>query len=381
MAKNDNMKYIVGIVAVVAIFFYMSSDTSTPTTTASITLPGQAPAQLAQPNTVTVQAAPDTDVHTGIANFKLGSSTGGTGVTSKMLVLDKSEGVYDSNGVFLERDTNFKIRDTLNNLDKAGLKAPDGKTPQDVSPTTGTWAPTITGVVGDRVIIYTYQDTSAAKAENASTAKLVQLRTWSKGTDTWTVALMGTTASNAWNLINYAYYDWMDSSNTARAGIDFGNAGTAGTTQTIRWYANASVDGEACIDCALFVNAPSNFTGKFKKLTVSDKKGHSAAFTSLKLASGVSGIDVVSGDVPSPTLNYNTYFLGYMPDSLVSLRTSVDRNELTFAMETTTYSTQMNVTVYGMQNSHALSTTDSFPFVNPFEVGMSTGSTIAYWNP
>lgn len=334
--------------------------------------------------TVVTKKAKDTDTHTGNLNIKLKSAVDGTGVTSYGLLLDKSEAILNNDGTLNKQETKYRLMDTLNLYSNGGLKGYDGSSPQDVSPSTGTWTWSVNGKVGDEFLLFTYVDKTPAKAENASTVELLKLDTWQTGDSTWSASIIGKSGS-AWNLYNYPYYDWMDNANNPKLGYDYGNGGTAGTVQTITWYGNASVQGEKLIDAALLLNAPQNFTGKFQKLTVSDKNGKSVVFNRLKLASGVPGIDVTSGDVTSPTLNYNTYVfctsgdICSLPDDLDTLRTSNDRRRLTFSMDTTTYSTQMNVTVYGLINAHAKTTTESFLFVNPFEIGLSTGSTIAYW--
>lgn len=333
---------------------------------------------------IVIQAvnAKDTDSHTGNINFKLKSSTAGTGITSKLLLLKKSEAVF-TDGKFDEQATRYKVMRILANTGRSGLIGYDGNTPADNSVSSGTWAVSTSGKVDDEYLVFTYVDTSPAKAENASTAKIIKLDSWQEGTDTWSASVVGGGGSAEWTLYNYPYYDWVDLSNNPKKGYDQANSGNSGTPQTITWYGNASVEGEQLYDTSILVNSPTNFSGKMTKLVVSDNYGHSAELNSFKLASS-SDISIAAGNVPAPTLNYNTYVLCgdfgcTLPDSLVSLRSSTDRNRLTFSMYTTTYDTQMNVTVYGLINAHAKRQADAFVFVSPFEIGLNTGTTSAYW--
>lgn len=385
MSKSQD-KMLIKIVAIVAVFgiaymlFGGGGQTST-TPTFEIKQPGQA----AQPATVVVQAAATPAVSsTGTLNFRLSSSTGATptGTSSNMLLLEKSYAVM-SNGVYDEQATRFKIMKDIQDNGVSSLKYYTG-TPKTLTHSSGIWSDTITGKAGDAGIVFTYYDTTPYDMENSSYAKMFTLSKYNSPTGEWFATLND--GRDRWSLYNYGYYNWTDTTQTVKLNYTIGDSASAAANQVATWQTIATTEGQECVDCAIFLMAPDNYTSKFKDLTITAraiKSGtiSSVKFTNLPLASiAPDTLSITSQVLPSrPSANDNLRFVGYIPDNFQTLRTSNDKNQLTWTLTSDTYGADVSVTFYVVQNAHALGTSNgAFQSILGFPVQFSNGATTGF---
>lgn len=332
-----------------------------------------------QPASVIVSKAKDTGTHRGTVSISLGSAVGVTGTTSTILFLNPKHAVFGANQKLDRTATRETVMKTISDSGLIGLTAAIGGSPSEKSASSGTWSETITGKSGDQVLLFTAADATPAAAENVSTVELLTLGSFSPGTDTWTV----TTESglSSWNLYDYANYSNSDN-NIAVTNYTYNDGNTADSNIVITWYMNATANGGACYDCALFVMAPENYSTVMKDLVVTAKglnEGYTGT-TSVKFTAGdlapSSGSEarIAAGTLPSkPSANDELYFLGFIPERFQTLRTSADKNELQFSLKTDTYASDVGVTFYVVQNAHSKSTSNG-----AFRTPATNGMTINY---
>lgn len=366
MSKKSQDTMLIRIVAIVAVvgitYMLFGGGGGQQAPTLEIKQPGQIGSQ---PATVVVQpAATPITASTGTINFRLSSSMGTTpsGTSSNLLLLDKSYAIM-MNGVYDEQATKYKIMKEIADSSVTSLKYYTG-TANTLTHSSGIWTDTITGKPGDSGIAFTYQDTGPAMTENQSYAKMFTLAKYNSPTGEWFATLND--GSDRWALYNHASYNVTDTTQTAKYNYTLGDSGTAAANQVITWQTLSTKQGDECVDCAIFLMAPDNYTSKFKDLTITAraiKSGttSSVKFTNLPLASiAPDTLSVTSQVLPSrPSANDNLRFIGYIPSNFNTLRTSSDKNQLTWTLTTDTYgaSGPVQVSFYIVQNAHALDTT------------------------
>jgi hypothetical protein len=367
--KEDNsntIKWIVGIVAVVAIFYMFGVFNPAPAgqTTATITPPGTTPVS-PPATTVVVQGVSQPNVPvTGTLNFRLSSSMGTTpaGTSSNLLLLDSSYAVM-TGGQFDELATKSNIKKQIADKGVSSLKYYTG-TAKIITHSSGIWSDTITGIPGVSTgIAYSYYDVNPAPGENASSAKLFTLNKYNAPTGEWFATLND--GRDRWTLFNYASYNVTDTTATPRDNYTIGDTGTPLMSQTVSWQTNASKQGEGCIDCAIFAMTPDNFTSRFHDLTITarsttDNGISSVKFTNLPLASSAPDTISITSQVLPTSADSNSHmrFIGYIPANFDTIRTSSDRNQLTWTLTTDTYGARVGINFYIVQNAHALGTTN-----------------------
>lgn len=393
MAKQDST--IIKIVAIVAMvgIVYMLFGTGGQTPSAPATIEIKQPGQAAQPATVVVQpASTPVTPSTGTINFRLSSSMGTTpsGTSSNLLLLDKSYAVM-TNGVYDESATRFKIMKEIADKSVTALLYYTG-TAKTITHSSGIWTDTITGVPGDSGIAFSYYDTTPAYGDNSSHAKMFTLSKFNSPTGEWFATLND--GKDRWSLYNYGRYNYTDTTQTTKVNYTIGDSGTAASNQVATWQTMSTIQGDECVDCAIFVMCPDNYTSKFKDLTITAraiKSGSTSSvkFTSLPLASiAPDMLSITSQVLPSrPSANDNLRFVGYIPSNFDTLRTSSDKNQLTWTLTTDTYGADVTVTFYIVQNAHALSTSNGAFYVstvNPdtltdgFPVQLSNGASTGF---
>lgn len=400
MGRQSNTDAIVKIIAIVAVFglaIYLFGDNGqTPSAPATIEIkqPGQGSQQVS-PATVVVQpASTPVTASTGTLNFRLSSSMGTTpsGTSSNMLLLDKSYAVM-TDGKYDEEATRFKIMKEIESSDVAALKYFTG-TAKTLTHSSGVWSDTITGVPGEQGIAFTYYDTAPTYSENRTYAKLFTLSKYNSPTGEWFATLND--GKDRWTLYNHARYNFTDATQAAKLNYTYGDGGSADSNVVITWQTIALTQGDECVDCAIFVMAPDNYTSKFKDLTItaravkSSSGPSSAKFTNLPLASiSPDTISITSTTLPSrPSANDNMRFIGYIPANFDTRRTASDKNQLTWTLTTDTYGTPVKLYFYVLQNSHALGTSMGafdIDITNPadltekgFPVTLGSGSTTGF---
>lgn len=368
MTKDNSWKTIVAIVAIVAVaaLIFGTDDVQTPSAPATIGIkqPGQSGQNVAPASVVVQAAATPITPSTGTINFRLSSSLGTTptGTSSNLLLLDKSYAVT-TNGKFDEEATRFKIMKEIADTSVTSLLYYTG-TAKTLTHSSGIWSDTITGVPGDSGIAYSYYDTTpTVGVDNRSYSKMFTLSKFNSPTGEWFATLND--GRDRWTLNNYADYNWTDTTQTIKVNYTLGDGGTAASNQVATWQTIAAVQGEELSDGAIFVMAPDNFTSKFKDLTITAraiKSGSTSSvkFTNLPLASiAPDTLSITSQGLPSrPSANDNLRFVGYIPREFNTLRTSSDKNQLTWTMTTDTYGSDVTVTFYIVQNAHAFGTTN-----------------------
>lgn len=394
----DNIVKIIAIVAVFGFAIYLFGDGGqSPSAPATIEIkqPGQ-PAQQVAPATVVVQpASTPITPSTGTINFRLASSMGTTpsGTSSNLLLLDKSYAVM-TNGKYDELATKYKIMKQIADTSVTSLKYFTG-TAKTLTHSSGIWSDTITGVPGDQGIAYSYYDTAPAYSDNNSYAKMFTLSKFNAPTGEWFATLND--GKDRWSLYNYGRYNFTDTNQANKYNYTYGDGGSADSNVVITWQTMATTQGDECVDCAIFLMAPDNYTAYFKDLTISARatKGEGASsvkFTNLPLASiAPDTLSIVSNALPSrPSANDNLRFVGYIPTNFDTLRTSSDKNQLTWTLTTDTYgaSGPVQVSFFIVQNAHALGTTTGAFYTtlrNPqrigdigFPVTLGTGSSQAF---
>lgn len=389
--EMDNIVKIIAIVAVLGFAIWLFGDDGGQSSTAPATIEIKQPGQAAQPASIVVQAAstPITP-STGTINFRLSSSMGTTpsGTSSNLLLLDKSYAVM-KDGKFDEELTRYKILKAIADTSVTSLKYFTG-TAKTLTHSSGVWSDTITGVPGDSGIAFSYYDTTpTVGTDNSSYAKMFTLSRFNSPTGEWFATLND--GRDRWTLNNYADYNWTDTTQTIKINYTLGDGGTAASNQVITWQTISNAQGEECVDCAVFVMAPDNYTSKFKDLTITAraiKSGSTSSekYTLLRLASiSQDNIPITSGTLPSrPDANNNLYFIGYIPSNFDTLRTSSDKNQLTWTLTTDTYGADVSITFYILQNAHALGTTNGafdltvgFPVQFSNVAATSTGFNVA----
>ncbi len=394
MAKQDNtIKTVVALVAVVAVA-YILFGTGVQTPAAPATIEIKQPGGQAAPATVVVQpASTPITPSTGTINFRLSSSMGTTpsGTSSNLLLLDKSYAIF-TNGKFDELATKYKIMKQIADTSVTSLKYFTG-TANTLTHSSGIWSDTITGVPGDSGIAYSYYDTGPAYGENNTYAKMFTLSKYNAPTGEWFATMND--GKDRWSLYNYARYNFTDTTQAAKFNYTYGDGGSADSNQVITWQTLAVTQGDECVDCAIFVMAPDNFTSKFKDLTLTaratkDGGQSSVKFTNLPLASiAPDTLSIVSNVLPSrPSANDNLRFVGYIPSNFDTLRTSSDKNQVTWSLTTDTYGTPVQLQWYIVQNAHALGTTTGAFYttiITParisetgFTVTLGTGTTTGF---
>ncbi len=363
---NSNIKSIVAIVAVVAIaYMFFGTGEQSPSAPATIEIkqPGQSGQNIAPASVVVQAASTPITPSTGTINFRLSSSTGGTpsGTSSNLLLLSDIYAVK-TNGQFDEDATRFKIMKEIADKGVTSLKYFTG-TSKTLTHSSGIWSDTITGVPSKNGIAFSYYDNTPYDLENRSYSKMFTLSKYNSPTGEWFATLND--GGDRWTLNNYGYYNWTDTTQTVKANYTIGDGGTAASNKVITWQTLANVQGEECVDCAVFVMAPDNYTSKFHDLTItarSIKSGSesSVKFTNLPLASiAPDTLSITSQILPSrPSASDNLRFVGYIPSNFDTLRTSSDANQLTWTLTTDTYGSDVTATFYIVQNARALGTTN-----------------------
>lgn len=322
-----------------------------------------------QPATVIVSKAKDTDSHRGTISLALLSATGSTGQASNVLFLDESYAIYKDTAktVFDSEATRLALMKTISDYGVSSLKSfasPDSA-PSNNTVASGTWSETVTKKVGDKGLIYTSQGHTTYEQQNATSVRLFTMDSFNPGTDVWTITLNG--GGDKWNLRNYADYNFVDNAYAIKTNYTLNDGGSQLTAQTWNFYSNASAQGEDCFDCAVFVIAPTNITGKFNSLTLTAaglKPGYTGStsekFTTLRPAAGVPEVAISYSLLPAKnTANDEIYFLGFIPDRLLTERSSSDQNRLSWEWKSNTFGADRNmVTIYIVQNAHSVSTSN-----------------------
>lgn len=325
----------------------------------------------------------------------LKAQNGGTGVASSVLLLNPLEYAVDKDGksvmangkligTFDPLETRYKVmkihnKESTGNL--AGLMGFGGGTPSIISVASGEWSePQLTAKLNDLVLVYTYSDASPAAGENASTANLLKLINVEESPPKWVAQTVD--GNRKWDLKNYGTYDWYDDTDTIRENRTYGDGGSADSNVVIEWKSRATNTGEECVDCYVYLEAPTNFTGKFTKLTVSDKYGHSKQFDSLAKAENYGNDDprgIAATVLSAAATNNYHYYIGNLR-GLVTENKASEKGELTWKMEVSdTYGTDVTVTYRVVQNGGAIKTTNTvFAIADQFDVQFSDGSTSGY---
>ena len=305
------------------------------------------------------------NINTGELELMLLDSQGLTGTSSKALLLDPvTHAKYSTDGKFDKSATRYNIMKTHYDKGLDGLTAFGGGTPKDITVSSGEWSEAqLSGRKGDKVLVYTYVDTSPAATENISSTELMTLMDFYRETGKWVAQTPEGTVK--WNLYSYATYDWRDGTDTNVNNYSLADAATALSNQVITWYSRAGVKGEQVPDGAIYLKAPSNYTAKFKSLTLTDKFGHSQKYTGMSKAENFNSDDprsVASTVLSSATSPWSWYFIGYLPTDMVTLYTSGDKNRVTWELESDSYGSNVTVTFNVVQNARALSSNNG-PFV------------------
>ena len=386
MQKDSKGKTIIAVAAIVAFLILGLAYLSQPTTLEKASTAGDTEADdggdggsAVQPASIIVSKAKDTETHRGTVTISLGSAVGTTGTTSTMLFLNTKHAAFGADKKLDRTVTREAIMKTISDSGLIGLTAAIGGSPSEKSASSGAWSETITGKTGDQILLYTAADATPGAAENASTVELITLGAFSPGTDTWTVTTESGVTS--WNLYDYANYSNSDN-NIAVINYTYNDGNTADSNIVLTWYMNATANGGDCIDCAVFVMAPENYSTVMKDLVLTAKgleEGYSGT-TSIKftasdlLPSSGSEARIAAGTLPSkPSANDELYFLGFIPERFQTLRTSADKNELQWSLKTDTYANDVGVTFYIVHNAHSKSTSNG-----AFRTPATNGMTINY---
>lgn len=368
---------IIAVVAILAFFVLGLVYLSTPTTelkeAQSTVDTGDAgddgAASTVQPATVVVQKAKDTDSHRGTINLALLSATGATGSASNVMFLDESYAIYKDAGktIFDAEATRLSLMKTITDYGASSLKsfASPESAPANNTVASGIWSETVTKKAGDKGLIYTSQGHTAYEVQNATSVRLFTMETFNEGTDVWTISLYG--GGDKWNLKNYADYNFVDNSYVERQNYTVNDGGSQLTGQLWNFYTNASAQGEDCYDCAIFLMAPTNITGKNPSLTLTAaglKPGRTGStsekFTTLRPASGVPEVAISYSLLPAKnSSNDEAYFLGFIPDRFLTERSSSEKNRLSWEWKSDTYGAdKVGLNFYIIQNARSISTSN-----------------------
>lgn len=377
MSKDNTLK-IVALVAIVAVGYLYISGQQPPASTGSIgnfgSLGGGVPADNGMPP-APVTAKSDR----GTLSLSLTNSLDGTGTTSNMLLLDPTQAVM-KDGRLDKTATRYSLAKIHQEKGLTGFKAFNKEgAPQALTPSSGSWSSTITGKIGDKVLVYTYQDTTPASAENVSTVEIVSLIDFYRETGVWVG--QNEEGKDSWPLRNYASYAAYDGTDTAKINYTYGDGNTADTDKVITWYTRASVQGQKCVDCGIYMEAPSNFTSRFKYLKLTDNFGNSVKFDSIagKAENFLGPVNIASTLLPSVNTSSDyMYYIGQIPDTLVTEYTSADANRVTWELKFDTDATDYYVRFWTVENSGALIANNGGFVDTGFTVGFNDGSTSGF---
>ncbi len=361
--KQDNLIKYIALIAVIAIgYMYLSSPG------------GQISPQIPTLGTLTQEqavATPETVVvksDRGSLSLSLTNSIDGTGTTSNMLLLDPSQAIM-KDGKLDTSATRYALMRTHQEKGLTGFTAFNkAGAPQAITASSGAWASTITGKIGDKVLVYTYQDTTPAATDNISTVKLITLVDFYRETGTWVGQTE--TGADSWPLRNYATYLNYDGTDTAKGYYTYADDDSADTDKTITWYTRASVQGQKLYDAGIYMQAPSNFSSRFKHLKITDNLGNSVKFDSIagKAENFVGPINIASTKLPTTNTTYDYwYYIGQMPDNLMTEYTSADSNKLTWELKFDTDATDYRIWFDVVQNSGA-AIANNGPFVDALNI-------------
>lgn len=329
-------------------------------------LPGAQPATPAQAN-----------LNVGELELFLKSATGITaGADSSLILLDKNAHWKGS-----EDATRYDLMRIHYDKGLDGMTSMTGGTPKAITASSGEWSEAgLSARIGDEFVVYTYKDTSPASTENKSTAKLLKLVDFYRETGKWVAQTADGKAS--WNLYNYGDYDFFDGTDSEKNFYTYGDSGSADSNKVISWYTRANAQGEECVDCSVYIDAPSNYTSKFKSLTLTDKFGHSVKYTTMSKAENFAGDDsrgIASTVLSAAQTNNYHYYIGDIPKDFVTLYTSADANRLTWELNTDTYGTNVTVKFNVVQNAKAaISNNGPFTITDDFVVELSTNTTSTF---
>lgn len=319
-------------------------------------------------------------IQSGELELFLRAGNGGTGSQSKVVLLDSSYAKFDKDGKFDEDATRYGIMAPHYNKGLTSLMAfPGGGTPKEISASSGEWSePQLVASKGDKFVVYTFEDTSPAAADNVTTAHLMELKSFDVGNSKWVA--QDTDSKSYWNIYDYGSYDWYDGTDTIKNGYVYDDSASADTGVIITWYSRASINDAMLVDGAVYIAAPSNFTGKFKSLSVTDKMGHNKKFTSLTKAENYGGTDpinIASTVLTAAPTNWNYYYVGALGKDMMTLNTETDNNRLSWELESDSYGSNVTVNVSMVMNAGAISSSNgAFEIADNFEVqlGESTGA-------
>lgn len=347
MAKQDNIIKYIALIAVVAIgYMYLSS-------------PGGQTGQIPSLGTITQEqptavAPAMVKSDRGTLSLSLTNSIDGTGTTSSMLLLDPAQAIM-KDGKLDKKASRYSLAKIHQEKGLTGLKAFNKEgAPQAITASSGSWSSTLTGKIGDKVLVYTYQDTTPAAAENISTVELVSLIDFYRETGTWVG--QNEEGKDSWALRNYATYHAYDGTDTERMRYTYADSDSADTDKVITWYTRAADQGQKTSDVGIYMQAPSNYTSRFKYLKVTDNAGNSIKFDAIagKAENFVGPINIASTKLPTANTTYDYwYYIGQLPDSMLTEYTSADSNRLTWELKTDTDATDMGIWFYTIQNSGA----------------------------
>ncbi len=372
--KQDNMIKYIALIAVIALGYMYLSQTGGQIQAPGSFIPGS-PVAPATP------VAPDGVVKSdrGTLSLSLTNSIDGTGTTSNMLLLDPAQAVM-KDGSLDDKATRYALARIHQEKGLTGLKAFNKEgAPQAITASSGSWSSTLTGKIGDKVLVYTYQDTTPAAAENVSTVQLISLVDFYRETGTWVG--QNAAGNDAWALRNYATYHAYDGTDTERMSYTYADADSADTDKIITWYTRAAVQGQKCVDCAIYMQAPSNYTSRFKYLRLTDTAGNSVKFDSIagKAENFVGPINIAATVLPTANTTYDYwYYIGQIPDNIVTEYSSSDSNRLTWELKTDTDATDYKIWFYTVQNSGA-AIANNGPFEDPgFNITFVDSSTSGF---
>lgn len=373
MSKQDKTIKYIALIAVIAIgYMYLSSPGGQTGVPALGTITQEQPSQPSAPVAV---AKSDR----GTLSLSLTNSIDGTGTTSNMLLLDPSQAIM-KDGRLDRTSTRYSLAKIHQEKGLAGMKAFNKEgAPQAITASSGSWSSTLTGKVGDKVLVYTYQDTTPAAAENISTVELVSLIDFYRETGTWVG--QNEEGKDSWALRNYPTYHGYDGTDTERMNYTYADGNSADTDKVITWYTRAAAQGQKMVDAGIYMQAPSNYTSRFKYLKITDNAGNSVKFDAIagKAENFVGPINIASTKLPTANTTYDYwYYIGQIPNSMLTEYTSADSNRLAWELKTDTDATDMGIWFYTVENSGA-SIANNGPFVDTgFQISFSDASTTGF---
>lgn len=338
-----------------------------------------------------VAPAPATGaLNSGELELFLKDMRGNNGGTSYVLLLDPKVHALDADGAKVADSkkpvdlskTRYNIMQIHYNKGLDGLTSINGGTPKAISAASGEWSETqLTGKIGDQVLVYTYVDTTPAAGENASTVDLMTLSDFYRETGKWVA--QDAQSKTAWDLYNYATYDWYDGTDTNVNNYTIADSGTAASNQVVTWYSRASQQGEYCVDCSIYLKMPTNYSSKFKSLVVTDKFGHSAKYAVQGKAENFAGYKSLAATILATASDpYSWYYMGDIPADMVTLYTAGDKNRLTWELTTDTYGSNMTITFNMVQNAKAeISNNGPFTIADDMPIKFSNGATSEFNDP